>query len=88
MLLRRDAKFLDKVTNRYERVFSTGTDWLTFGSQLPAAEVFANSVLDPAIGIGGELGVAAFATADWRNWTSSIKIGSAAKAGRSACIRW
>jgi hypothetical protein len=75
MLLRRDAKFLDKVTNRQERVFPPGTDWMTFRSQFPAAEVFANSVLDPAIGIGGELGLAAFATADWRNWTSSIKIG-------------
>jgi hypothetical protein len=75
MLLRRDATFLDKVTNRYERVFPPGTDWMTFRSQLPASEVFANSVLDPAIGIAGDLGVAAFATADWRNWTSSIKIG-------------
>jgi hypothetical protein len=75
MLLRRDATFLDKVTYRSERVFPPGTDWMTFRSQLPAAEVFANSVLDPAIGIGGELGLAAFATADWRNWTSSIKIG-------------
>lgn len=75
MLLRRDAKFLDTVTNRYERVFPAGTDWMTFRSQLPAPEVFANSVLDPAIGIGGELGLAAFATADWRNWTSSLKIG-------------
>ena len=38
----------------------------------PAPEVFANSVLDPAIGIGGELGMAAFATADWRNWRGLI----------------
>ncbi len=70
-----DATFIDRATNRSERVFPRGTDWLTFRSQLPGRDVFANSVLDPAIGIGGELGLRAFATADWRNWTSAIKIG-------------
>ena len=75
MLLRPDAQFLDTAVNRYERIFPRGTDWLTFRSQLPAQEVFANSVLDPAIGIAGDLGLRAFATADWRNWTSAIKIG-------------
>src|SRR5262245_31789258 len=75
MLLRPDATFTDRATDRAERVFPRGTDWLTFRSQLPGQEVFANSVLDPAIGIAGELGVRAFATADWRNWTSAIKIG-------------
>ena len=75
MLLRPDAQFLDKAVNRYERVFPRGIEWLTFRSQLPGQEVFANSVLDPAIGIAGELGLRAFASADWRNWTSAIKIG-------------
>ena len=58
VLLRPDAQFLDTAVNRYERIFPRGTEWLTFRSQLPGQEVFANSVLDPAIGIAGDLGMA------------------------------
>ena len=75
MLLRPDATFTDRATNRAERVFPRGVEWRTFTSKLPGKEVFANSVLDPAIGIGGALGIKTFATADWRNWISSMQIG-------------
>lgn len=74
MLLRPDATFLDPVVKRNERIFPQGTDWLRFESALPEKEVFANSVLDPAIGIGGALGLQTFAAADWQNWTSTAKV--------------
>jgi hypothetical protein len=75
MLLRPEATFIDQATKRAERVFPRGMEWRTFTSKLPGKEVFANSVLDPAIGIGGELAIQTFATADWRNWISSMQIG-------------
>ena len=73
-LLRPDATFIDEATNRAERIFPTGSGWKFFESRFPEADVFANSVLDPAIGIGGELGLRAFASADWQNWISTTKI--------------
>ncbi len=75
MLVRPDATFIDQATKRAERVFPRGMEWRTFESKLPGKDVFANSVLDPAIGIGGALAVQTFATADWRNWISSMQIG-------------
>jgi hypothetical protein len=75
MLVRPDATFIDQATKRAERVFPLGVEWRTFSSKLPGKEVFANSVLDSAIGVGGELSVKTFATADWRNWISSMQIG-------------
>ncbi|PRP98529.1 hypothetical protein [Enhygromyxa salina] len=74
MLLRPDETFIDKATKRAERVFPRGIDWQTFSSQLPGKEVFANSVLDPAIGIGGDLAMKTFAAADWQNWVSTTQI--------------
>lgn len=35
MLLRPDATFIDEATNRAERVFPRGTQWLTFASKFP-----------------------------------------------------
>ncbi|PRQ02042.1 hypothetical protein [Enhygromyxa salina] len=74
MLLRPDETFIDNATKRAERVFPRGIDWKTFSSQLPGKEVFANSVLDPAIGIGGDLAMKTFAAADWQNWVSTTQI--------------
>lgn len=75
MLVRPEATFIDQATQRAERVFPRGVEWRTFESKLPGKDVFANSVLDPAIGVGGELAMKTFATADWRNWISSMQIG-------------
>lgn len=75
MLLRPEATFIDQATKRAERVFPRGMEWRTFTSKLTGKEVFPNSVLDPAIGIGGKLAMQTFATADWRNWISSMQIG-------------
>ncbi|EDM76687.1 hypothetical protein PPSIR1_38204 [Plesiocystis pacifica SIR-1] len=75
MLLRPDETFIDEVTNRAERVFPRGSEWTTFRSHLPDDEVFKNSILDPAIGVGGELALKTFASADWKNWVSSAQIG-------------
>lgn len=75
MLLRPDATFVDYATNRAERIFPQGSHWLHFESKLPGREVFANSVLDPAIGLSGDLGIKSFASADWGNFISSTQIG-------------
>ncbi|EDM74990.1 hypothetical protein PPSIR1_19067 [Plesiocystis pacifica SIR-1] len=75
MLLRPDETFIDEVTNRAERVFPRGSEWTTFRSHLPDDEVFKNSILDPAIGVGGELALKTFASADWQNWVASAQIG-------------
>ncbi|EDM77439.1 hypothetical protein PPSIR1_38029 [Plesiocystis pacifica SIR-1] len=74
MLLRPDATFLDPVTDRAERIFPRGEDWLHFESKLPGESVFANAVLEPAVGITDELAIETFAKADWSNWISATKI--------------
>jgi hypothetical protein len=74
MLVRADATYLDDATKQVARVFPTGSTWLHFDRRMPGAEVFANSVLEPAIGLGGDLALRTFANADWQNWTSSIQI--------------
>ncbi|EDM79583.1 hypothetical protein PPSIR1_21184 [Plesiocystis pacifica SIR-1] len=74
MLLRPDTTFLDEATNRSERIFPRGEDWLHFESKLPGGTVFANAVLEPAVGVMGELALETFAKADWSNWISATKI--------------
>src|SRR5690606_38421186 len=74
MLLRPDATFISPVLKRAELVFPQGTNWLRFESALPGKDVFANSVLDPAIGIAGDLALQTFAAADWQNWISTAKV--------------
>ncbi len=74
MLVRPDATYLDDATKQLTRVFPQGTEWLRFDSVFPESEVFANSVLEPAVGIGGDLALRAFANADWQNWASATKI--------------
>ena len=74
MLLRPEATFIDEATNRAERIFPRGTQWLSFESMLPGETVFENSVLEPAVGVTGELALKTFATADWQNWLSTTKI--------------
>lgn len=74
MLLRPDATFIHPTLNRAERVFPQGIDWLRFESALPGKDVFASSVLDPAIGIAGDLAAQTFAAADWQNWVSTAKV--------------
>ena len=74
MLLRPDTTYIDQVTKRTERVFPLGSEWKRFRSQFPEKDVFANSVLDPAIGIAGDLAIKTFAAADWQNWISATKV--------------
>jgi hypothetical protein len=74
MLLRPDSTYISPVLKRAELVFPQGTDWLRFESALPGKEVFANSVLDPAIGLAGDLALQTFAAADWQNWISTAKV--------------
>ena len=74
MLLRPDTTYIDQVTKRAERIFPLGTEWKHFKSHFPEDDVFTNSVLDPAIGIAGELAAKTFASADWQNWISATKI--------------
>jgi hypothetical protein len=74
MLLRRDSTYIDEATKQARRIFPDGTAWLYFQSRLPAPEVFKNTVLDGAIGVAGELGLATFANAEWQNWTSSVQV--------------
>lgn len=73
MLLRPDATYLNHA-NRHLPIFPPGTDWLHFESKLPGKEVFADSILDPAVGLSGELGLRTFASADWKNWISTSQI--------------
>ncbi|NVB40342.1 hypothetical protein G6O69_37225 [Pseudenhygromyxa sp. WMMC2535] len=75
MLLRPDETFYSEVTKRAERVFPVGTAWQIFESKMPAADVFKSSVLDPAVGVLGDIGMRAFANSEWQNWVSSIQIG-------------
>ncbi|NVB37242.1 hypothetical protein G6O69_36825 [Pseudenhygromyxa sp. WMMC2535] len=75
MLLRPAETYISEVTKRAERVFPQGSEWLTFASKMPGKEVLQNSVLDPAVGLVGELAMQAFASADWQNWISSMQIG-------------
>ncbi len=74
MLLRADQTFIDEATNHAERIFPTGTGWLTFQSRLPPLEVFKDTILDDAVGTGGELALAVFANAEWQNWTSTVQV--------------
>ncbi|EDM75934.1 hypothetical protein PPSIR1_25186 [Plesiocystis pacifica SIR-1] len=74
MLLRPDATHRDQATNQLARIFPESTGWLQFKSHLPGKEVFANSILDPSIGIDGELALETFAKADWMNWISTTQI--------------
>src|SRR5690606_24128812 len=74
MLLRPDATFIHPTLKRPEPVFPQGTGWLRFESALPGKDVFANSVLDPAIGIAGELAAQTFAAADWQNWIATARV--------------
>ncbi|EDM74158.1 hypothetical protein PPSIR1_39145 [Plesiocystis pacifica SIR-1] len=74
MLLRPDVIHQDPATKQLARVFPESTGWLQFKSHLPGKEVFANSVLDPSIGIDGELALETFAKADWMNWISTTQI--------------
>ncbi|NJK31437.1 MAG: hypothetical protein HC927_02900 [Deltaproteobacteria bacterium] len=63
--------YFDQAVKRPERIFLTGSTWLTFESGLPGREVCANSMLEPAIGISGDLALRTFANAEWQNWISS-----------------
>jgi hypothetical protein len=74
MLVRPDVTYIDKATKQAARVFPQGALWTQFESRLPAAEVFRDAIMEPAIGIDGELGLQVFSNAEWLNWTSSIQI--------------
>jgi len=74
MLVRPDATYLDEATKQAARVFPTGATWLNFESRLPGKEVFADAVMEPGIGIGGDLALRTFASAEWQNWISSTQI--------------
>ena len=74
MLVRPDATYLDEATKQAARIFPAGSTWLNFQSRMPATEVFMDSIVDPAVGIAGDLALRAFANAEWQNWTSSIQI--------------
>ena len=74
MLVRPDATYLDEATKQAARIFPAGSTWLNFQSRMPATEVFMDSIVDPAVGIAGDLALRTFANAEWQNWTSSIQI--------------
>lgn len=74
MIIDRNARVM--VRGYQERVFPSGDQWLYFQSRLPGADVFKNSVLDPAIGISDALGAMTFASADYGNWVNALRIAS------------
>ena len=74
MLVRPDATYLDEATKQAARIFPIGSTWLNFESRLPGKEVFAGAVMEPALGIVGDLALRTFANAEWQNWASSTQI--------------
>src|SRR5690606_41377354 len=62
------------LTTRTQQVVPHGAVWLRFASRMPGRDVVANSVLDPAIGLTGDLAQVAFAAAEWENWIASAKV--------------